>query len=174
MSKSTRSSTLWKGAAAGLVGGLVGAWVKSQVEPPLQRLAESVAPPTHREKEQPGADISGKPERMPPATLAQHVTADTLSTDEKLEAQTAIHYTFGAGAGIAYGLLAEASPVGAGFGVPAAVALWAGTHLTTLPAAGLSADPDDLPTSAHVWELGSHLVFGLTVDLVRRAVRAAL
>ena len=174
MPKSTRSSTLWKGAAAGLVAGLVGAWVKSQVEPPLQRLAESVAPPTHREKEQPGADIAGKPERMPPATLAQDLTDETLSTDEKLRAQEGIHYAFGGGAGLAYGVLAETLPVTAGFGMPAAAALWAGTHLTTLPAAGLSADPDELPASAHLWELGSHLVFGLTVDLVRRAVRAAL
>jgi len=168
------TSSLWKGAVAGLVGGLAGAWVKSKVEPPLQRVAEDLFPPTHAEKERPGADVSGHPDRMPPSKLAQAVTEDTLSRDEKLAAQERIHYGFGAGSGVAYGVLAEATPVGAFFGIPAALALWIGTHGTTRPALGLQADPDELPVSAHVWELGSHLVFGLTVDVVRRAVRAAL
>ncbi len=168
------TSNLFKGAVAGLVAGAVGSWVKSKAEPLLQTIAEDFFPPTHAEKERPGADPDGHPERMPPAKLAQEVTAETLSRDEKLAAQTGIHYAFGTGAGVAYGMLAEVSPVGSGLGLPASLALWAGTHGTTLPALGLQADPDELPASAHVWEIGSHLVYGLTVDLVRRAVRAAL
>ena len=168
------TSNLFKGAVAGLVAGAVGSWVKSQAEPLLQTVAEDFFPPTHAEKERPGADVSGHPERMPPAKLAQEMTDETLSRDEKLAAQDGIHYAFGTSAGMVYGLLAEVTPLGSALGLPAAAALWAGTHGTTLPALGLQADPDALPTSAHVWEIGSHLVYGLTVDLVRRAVRAAL
>lgn len=163
---------LLRGLLAGAAAGVVASYVKSLAEPRLQTLGEAVFPPTAAQKALPGADIDGHPERMPPATLAQEVTPETLSTDEKLEAQSAIHYTFGALTGAAYGALAEVAPlVTWGFGVPAAVALWAGTHGTTLPAAGLQADPDDLPASAHVWEGGSHLVFGATVEAVRRLLR---
>ncbi|MEM1042329.1 MAG: DUF1440 domain-containing protein [Bacteroidota bacterium] len=168
-------SPLWKGAAAGLVGGLAGAWAKSKTEPVLQVVGEDFFPPTYDEKQLPGADISGHPERMPPALLVARLTGGRISQTQTLAAQSRIHYVFGTGAGVAYGVLAEVAPVvGIGYGLPAALALWAGTHGTMLPALGLQARPADLPTSAHVWEVGSHLVFGLTADLVRRAVRRAL
>ena len=169
--------SLWKGAVAGLAGGIVGTFVKSQAEPMLQTLGESLFPPTRAEKERRGADVTGHPDRMPPATLAQKATdiADvTLSRDEKLEAQTAIHWAFGTTAGVAYGVLAEVTAVEAGYGVPAAAVLFAATHGSTLPAAGLQASPRTLPAAWWVWEFGSHVVYGLTVDFVRRGVRAAL
>ena len=51
---------------------------------------------------------------------------------------------------------------------------FAATHVSTLPAAGLHAPTDEMPAAWWVWELGSHVVYGVTVDLVRRAVRRAL
>ncbi len=169
--------SLWKGALAGLAGGLVGTFVKSQAEPVLQTLGERLFPPTHRQKERPGADVTGHPDRMPPSTLAQNATdvvGVTLSHDAKLGAQEAIHWTFGTTVGLAYGVAAEFTDAEAGFGVPASVALFGATHGTTLPALGLQADLDELPKAWWVWEFGSHLVYGVTVEIVRRAVRAAL
>lgn len=169
--------SIWKGAVAGLAGGLVGTVVKSQVEPVLQDLGERLFPPSHAEKEHPGADVQGHPDRMPPSKLAQEATDEagvTLSRDEKLEAQDAIHWAFGTAAGVAYGVLAEVADAEVGFGLPASVALFTGTHGTTLPALGLQADVDQLPRAWWVWELGSHLVYGVTVDLVRRGVRGLL
>ena len=171
------SASLWKGALAGLAGGLVGTFVKSQAEPLLQSLGESLFPPSHAAKEKPGADVSGQPDRMPPSQLAQRVTDEvgvTLSRDEKLAAQERIHWAFGTSMGVAYGVLAEVSEVETGYGVPAAAALFAGTHASALPALDLQADPDEMPRAWWIWELGSHLVYGVTVDLVRRGVRAAL
>ena len=176
-SLSRSQPSLWKGAVAGLAGGLVGTWVKSQVEPLLQDLGETWFPPTHAEKEQPGADVQGHPDRMPPSKLAQAATDEvgvTLGRDEKLRAQEAIHWAFGTSAGVAYGILAEYTDAEVGYGVPASAVLFGATHASSLPALGLQADPDDLPEAWWVWELGSHLVYGLTVDLVRRAVRSAL
>ena len=169
--------SIWKGALAGLAGGLVGTFVKSQAEPVLQDLGERLFPPSHAEKERPGADVQGHPERMPPATLAQELTDEvgvTLSTDEKTEAQEGIHWAFGTSAGVAYGVLAEVTDAEVGFGVPAAAALFAATHGSSLPALGLQADPDRMPQAWWVWELGSHVVYGVTVDLVRRGVRSLL
>ena len=169
--------SLWKGAVAGLAGGIVGTFVKSQAEPVLQKLGETLFPPTHAEKERRGADVMGHSDRMPPATLAQDATdavGVTLSRDEKLAAQSAIHWAFGTTAGVAYGVLAEITDIETAYGVPAATVLSAATHGSTLPAAGLQAPPDRLPTAWWVWELGSHLVYGLTVEIVRRGVRQAL
>ena len=169
--------SFWKGALAGLVGGAVGTFVKSQAEPVLQDLGERWFPPSHDAKELPGADIQGHPERMPPATMAQEATDEigvTLSRDEMLAAQEGIHWAFGTSAGVAYGVLAEYTGAESGYGVPAALALFAGTHGSTLPALGLQASPTKLPRAWWVWEAGSHVVYGLTVDLVRRGVRRAL
>lgn len=171
---SPRRPSLWKGAVAGLAGGVVGTLVKSQVEPLLQDLGERLLPPTHDEKEQPGADVQGHPDRMPPSKLAQAATDETLSREEKLRAQEAIHWAFGTLNGGAYGVLAEFTPVETGYGLPAAAALFAGTHLSTLPAAGLQARPERMPGAWWVWEFGSHLAYGLTVDVTRRLVRRML
>lgn len=177
MDRSSSRPSLWKGAVAGLAGGLVGTFVKSQAEPRLQRLGETLFPPTPAEKERRGADVTGHPDRMPPATLAQEVASQAgvmLSRDETLEAQAALHWAFGTSAGVAYGVLAEVTGADAGFGMPAAAVLFAATHGSTLPAVGLQAPPARLPAAWWVWELGSHLVYGLTADLVRRGTRRAL
>ena len=173
----SRRPSLWKGAVAGLAGGLVGTWVKSKAEPVLQEVGETLYPPTLAQRARLGADVKNHPERMPPAELAQDVTDAfdvTLSRDQTLTAQGGIHWAFGTSAGVAYGVLAEVSGAEVGLGVPAAAALFAGTHGSTLPALGLQASPARMPTAWWVWELGSHLVYGVTVDLVRRGVRRAL
>ena len=71
-----------RGLLVGAVAGLAGAFVKSLVEPPLQTAAEAAFPPTAAQKNLPGADIQGHPERMPPATMAQRATDQTLSKEE--------------------------------------------------------------------------------------------
>ena len=43
-----------------------------------------------------------------------------------------------------------------------------------VPALGLSRDSSDYPASVHVYSLASHMIYGLTTELVRRAVRKAL
>ena len=174
MSRTSFSDVL-AAAAIGAAAGAVGSFVKSKIEPPLQDAAEAVVPPSHAEKERPGADIQGHPDRMPPAQLAQAVTHRRLSREEKLQAQQGIHYAFGAGFGVVYGALAEAVPAASfGFGVPAALALWVGAHLTALPALGLSATPQKLPASTHLWEAGSHVGFGIATEATRRVLRRAL
>ena len=169
------SRSLWKGLLAGAIGGAVGSWAKALAEPPLQRLGERIFPPLPGEKEQLGADITGHPANMPPAEMVREATPVPLSRSEVLGAQQVFHYVFGTGAGAAYGALAEVAPVvTVGAGVPAGAALWAGTHGSVVPALGFQADVDDEPEAWWVWEFGSHLVYGLTAEIVRRAVRARL
>lgn len=172
-------SAVWKGAVAGLVAGLIGSWVKSKVEPPMQKVGEKLFPPTPAQKNLRGADTTGHPLNMPPAILVKEV-AEKISghqpDDEATEAaMMEIHYMFGTALGIGYGIVAEELPdVTVGAGVPIGAAMWAGTHGSVVPALGLQEPPDEMPAAWYVWEFGSHLVYGLTVELVRRAVRSRL
>jgi putative membrane protein len=144
-----------KGMLAGLIGGVVATAAKS--------LAERIYPPhTH-----------GEPE--PPAVLAEKIAGHRLSGTEKTVAVETIHWGFGALAGAAYGALAEYYPAatekdGASFGLALATL----THETTLPAIGLSAEPEDQTVQEHTSEMVSHVVDGMVTETVRRFVRKRL
>src|SRR3954451_22316184 len=96
-----RPNELDMARAQGVVAGLVASWVKGLTEPPLQAAAEGILPPTPSQKQEVGADPTGRPEHMPPAVLAGRVAVALghrgLSTPQRLRAQRVIHYGFGAG-----------------------------------------------------------------------------
>jgi len=81
----------------------------------------------------------------------------------------------GVTSGAIYGAMAEVVPLatvceGTGFGA----AVWVVADEGIVPALGLSRDSSEYPASIHVYSLASHLVYGVTTELVRRAVRKAL
>jgi putative membrane protein len=144
-----------KGLAAGLIGGLIGVVAKT--------LAERMFPPR----------TQGEPD--PREALAQKAAGHALAPATKATAAEGIHWTFGAATGAAYGALAEFYPAatakeGAAFGM----ALESLTHEKALPALGISLPVGDQTTRERVSELTSHVVFGLTVEFVRRTVRKIL
>ena len=98
-----------------------------------------------------------------------------LKKSEKESAANAVHYIFGTTVGAVYGIAAEAAPItGAGYGLPFGTALFLGADEIAVPALGLSEPPTDIPMSTHAYGFASHLVYGLTADLVRRGVRKVL
>src|ERR1700712_1533089 len=115
--------SLLKGALAGLIGGLIATAAKSA--------AEKLYPPrTH-----------GEPE--PPAVMAEKLGQPKAETAQKKVVEESIHWTFGALAGAAYGVMAELYPqVTAKGGATFGLALMTGTHEGALPALGLSAVPE--------------------------------
>jgi putative membrane protein len=151
----THAKSLAKGLLAGLIGGLVATAAKT--------LAEKIYPPrTH-----------GEPE--PPAVLAEKIAGHRMEGAKKLAAMEAIHWSFGAMTGAAYGALAEYYPAatskdGAAFGM----ALTSLTHGTALPAMGLSAEPEEQTTRERTSEMASHVVYGVVTETVRRVVRKML
>ena len=71
-----------------------------------------------------------------------------------------------------YGAAAElARPVTAGKGLPFG---WLVVDEGAVPSLGLSKGPTAYPFSTHVYALSSHFVYGLTAEVVRRAVRKAM
>jgi uncharacterized membrane protein YagU involved in acid resistance len=74
-----------------------------------------------------------------------------------------------------YGGLAEVVPqVTTATGVPFGAAFWLLADEISVPLLGLSKGPADYPVSTHAYALASHLVYGATAELSRRAVRQIL
>jgi hypothetical protein len=81
------------------------------------------------------------------------------------------HYLFGAAIAAPYALLAaRTAAVIAGAGLPYGALVWLGAVEIGLPAIGLARHPRSYPLSRHLASLGSHLVFGATVEAVRRTI----
>src|SRR5256885_287022 len=158
--------------AQGVIAGLVASWMKALSEPRLQMAAERILPPSAAQKQEVGADLSGRPENMPPAGLVRRAAAalgrGSLTDQQRLRAQKVIHYGFGAGLGIAYGVAVNRWPVVTrGRGALTGLAIYAGTHASALPALGIQRPPWRLAPAAVAWELTSHLVFGAALEAVR-------
>jgi putative membrane protein len=155
---------IWKGLVAGLAGGLAASWAMNQVQSQLAKISPQPA-------QQTGDDATVKAASAISESVGDHV----LNRDEKAVAGPAIHYAFGSTMGAVYGGLTEALPrSAAGWGLPFGALLWLGADEIAVPSLGLSGSPADAPVSTHASALASHLVYGVTADAVRRAVRAAL
>jgi putative membrane protein len=173
------TKALARAALLGAVASIPASKLKGLTERRLQRAAETLWPPTTQEKQLVGADPTGHLENMPPAVIADRVVrrlgCSPLDTATKLRVQNAIHYTFGAVSGGIYGAFAEAFPSArAGAGTAAGAGLYAASHGSTLPLLRIQEPPWRLPRAAVAWELTSHLLFGVALELGRRGVRRVL
>ena len=98
-----------------------------------------------------------------------------LDEGTKQAAGRALHYGFGIAAGALYGTLAEVTPVvKVGFGAGYGAVMWGLADLWALPALGLAEDPRETTTAGHGLHLSSHLVYSVTLELARRALRNEL
>jgi putative membrane protein len=168
----------WKGAVAGVAGGLVAAWIMNQFQAGLSKASHTL---TSRDGEEPGGVQSSGQAEGEDATgkaanaISEAVLDRKLTAREKAAAGPLIHYLFGSAVGCVYGVAAELAPATAiGWGLPFGSAVWIGADEVAVPAAGLSKSPSNYPPSTHISALAAHLVYGAATDLVRRAVRAAL
>ncbi len=146
-----------KGALAGLIGGLAGSWAMNRFSSLFYNNGRGSMD-----------DIATK-------LLAQRatktITGRELSPAQISLAEPLVHYGLGTLTGAAYGALAEYSPLPTkAFGTAFGAAFWVAGDEIALP---LLNGPS-LPPSAHVEAFASHLVYALTTEGIRRAVRAAL
>jgi hypothetical protein len=191
MSYTTKAKQLkgnvWKGAAAGLVGGLVASWTMNQFQAAWTKAAEGFEKPHDAQSMQPsegqqhGQGSEQNRENQDDATvkaaraISEGIFGHELKGNEKKPAGAVVHYAFGTATGGLYGAVAELAPeVTTGMGLPFGVAFWLVADETAVPLLGLSKPPTEYPVSTHVYALASHVVYGLTAELVRRGVRKAL
>jgi putative membrane protein len=169
------------GALAGAAGGLVGAWAMVQFNHLVGAAAEGSDKEGdryahHREDARPNAidgTLPDEPGTMQAASgLAEPVLGRQLSEEEKVASGTVLHYVFGAAAGALYGVAAEFdNSTTRGGGMAFGATVWLIADEVGMHAAGFATSPADYPLSRHAATLATHLVFGLTVEAARRAIR---
>ena len=129
-----------------------------------------------RELQKRGSDEEDDNAAVRAGTAVTEFVFDTkLSRKEKELAGAVAHYAMGATSGAIYGVAAEFTPSAtAGGGLPFGAAVWAIADEGLVPALGLSKSASEYPLSVHAYAFASHLVFGLSAEVVRRAVRRAI
>ena len=179
-----RDSDVWKGLTAGLIGGLVASWTMNRFQDVWSKLAENGeqsqgAEGAQQKDEQQEQQSSGEGQDdatvQAASAISEGIFQHKLTESEKKIAGPAVHYTLGTGVGGLYGAVAELVPeVNAGIGLPFGTLFWLVVDEGAVPLLGLAKGPTEYPISTHVYALASHLVYGLTAEIVRRAVRNAL
>ncbi len=165
--KKTDANDVVKGAVAGLVGGIVGSLVMTGFQTLLSSLSEEEKKPKKKEEEP--ANVKAAEE------ISEGVFDHKLKKSEKEPAGEAMHYAMGATSGLIYGIASEIAPMTTvGLGLPFGTAVWLVADDIVVPALGLAKPATKYPLSTNAYALSSHLVYGLTTDLVRRGVRNLL
>ena len=164
----SRRSDILKGAVAGAAGGLLASFVMNRFQG-----VWSAA-----EKQLGMADSAGQGE---PANETAADKASKAATGRKLPpkarepAGQVVHYATGVGLGVAYGVLAELWPrITTGFGAAYGSAVNLILDESLVPALGLGPSPFKTPLKIHAYGAASHSVFGVALELGRKAVRTIL
>jgi len=185
MGNARQSGDLWKGLAAGLAGGLVASWTMNQFQAGWSKAAEGFEKPHGAQAMQPSegqapGQAGENKEQQDDATvktakaISENILGRELKESEKRTAGAAVHYAFGIATGGLYGAIAEYAPVvTTAAGLPFGVVFWVVADETVVPLLGLSKGPTKYPLSTHTYALASHLVYALTAEITRRAVRTA-
>jgi hypothetical protein len=172
-----RDHSVAKGVLAGMIGGLAGALAMNEFQAVSQGVSKAWKRSAHQpEKAQSQGDSQEDDATMKTADrLAMLFTHRPLTKEQKQKAGPVVHYVYGALMGAAYGAMAEMSPLATkGIGTAYGTAVWLGGDEIGVPALGLSKPPTEYPLSVHANSLASHIVYGASLDLVRRGVRAVL
>lgn len=156
-----RVPDMLNGAVAGIVGGIVAAFLLERFQAAIKDLA-----PTQSDEESAPVKAADQVSRV--------VAGRPLPDGWKQPGGEAVHYALGAALGTAYGVAAEYDPrvtagLGTLFGLSASVVL----DETLVPVLGLSDPPWRSSARAHAFGLISHLVFGLVTETTRRQLRAS-
>ncbi len=201
---SENSKSITRGLIAGAVGGLAASWVMNvfmaKAGPAVTHAAQHLDGTAHQgtahqgtanpETDNQEKDNQAQPQFAPshdsePKIDATMKTADAvvstitggrhLSLEGQEKGGPIVHYAFGALMGALYGAAAEYSSVArSGFGTTFASALFTGADLVAVPALNLSGSSAGAPVSSLASPFSAHVVYGITTEAVRRAVRAAL
>lgn len=167
-SRRARSIPGWLDVLCGAAAGAVGTWLMAPTMNALSRMQSE----GDRNREKAGSFDENATIKFA-SRLAEPLGID-LSSKQRQKAGTAIHWSYGVMLGVAYAVLARrfghASVLtGAAFGA----GLWAIGDEIVVPLLGLGPKPQRLPVSAHAKTLGTHVAYGIGLDLALRTLRSA-
>jgi hypothetical protein len=180
-SERDRPADVWRGALAGAIGGAVASSAMVLFNHLLGSMGFGEDDDRGRRHQHRRVDakpndtdgtISDEPASSKTASnVVEAVTGHPLGERGKRIGGTIVHHAFGAAAGALYGAASARMPsLAAGGGVPYGAFVWIAGAEAGLPLAGLSRPPVAYPLSRHLASLATHLVFGGTVEAVRRSM----
>jgi uncharacterized membrane protein YagU involved in acid resistance len=156
----SRKHGVYRGLIAGAIGGLAASWVMPRFE---FLVAHALGQSDPHEGQ--GEDATVKLAMKISSAALNH----ELSPKEKKTAGPFVHYAYGTGLGTLYGSLAQKhEATTSGFGGAYGAAAWALGDEIAVPALGLGKKPNEVPLSHHLQMLAAHLVYGITLETVRR------
>lgn len=150
---------IWKGLAAGALGGLVGAYAMNQFQSLWSSASKAVSDESQkREPKDDSEDATVKVARA----ISERLFGHELTDSEKKWAGPVVHYSFGTAVGVLYGALTQTVPASrAGRGAAFGAGVWLAADEIGVPAAGLSKPTSKVPASSHISALAAHLVTAL-------------
>lgn len=163
-----KKNSVWKGAVAGLAGGLAGTVAMTEFQIWWSKALE---------KSNGGQSSNVREPATVNATCAiiERVLDRPLNDREKDRAGQIVHYSFGALSGAVYGAMAEMSPLARrGAGLLFGGGLFVAVDELLVPLLGWSGAPQEYPVSSHLYGFASHAVYGVASDFARRFVRNRL
>jgi uncharacterized protein DUF1440 len=152
---------------AGFAGGVAGAWAMRGFSTVWRKLGgPSSAPPGTPYSSQEWDSSGGAAE-----LAARLLLKRNLSLQEKLFGAAAVHYGVGGLVAAGYAVAGETyPPLRAGSGAAFGIVFWLLGDEFAMPWLGLNAKPHDYSVLMHLNSLGEHVVYGMTAELVRRAL----
>lgn len=171
-----RKRNVWKGAAAGAIGGLVASWTMNQFQSLWSKASTSLESTQTRKSNGRARQEEGENATVKTAEIiTQKLARRRLRSSEKEKAGSFVHYGFGTLVGALYGAVVEYAPIAkSAWGVPYGAAVFVGADEIAVPALGLSKSPTEYPASQHANAFASHVVYGATLESIRRFTRAKL
>lgn len=170
-----------KALLAGFVGGLVGTIMMTQFQNAWSKASKKLKNGNHQQQDSERGQDSGKEVENEDATMKAAgklavLAGHGLSHTQKKKLGLVVHYAFGTLQGGLYGMAVELmnSQGGLVAGLAFGAFLFAGADELVVPLLGLSDKPAESPVSSHLYGFGSHLIYGLTTEITRRGLRAAL
>ena len=156
----SRKPPVYKGLIAGSIGGIAASWTMTRFQLLLSHALGQSQP--HEGQDEDATVKTAK-------RISRAVAGHELSGEEKKKAGPLVHYAYGTGIGALYGGLAQKhDATNSGFGTAYGAAAWALGDEVAVPALGLGRKPAETPVSQHLQTLAAHLVYGMTLEGVRR------
>ena len=157
--KDTFPSSASRGIIAGFVGGLVGSALKSGVERFLQV----------RKIDERSAQIKMMDK------FSEKLTGTPIKLENEAIVEQLVNIPLGATVGAAYGYgKRDNDKITLLDGMILGGTTWASTHETSLPLLGLDRSPKEIPMKTQIHELFSHVIFGVTTEIVRGYINERL
>lgn len=148
-----------RGLISGLIGGLAGTAVKATVERFLDV----------RKIDQKSAQLKIID------NLSTKLTGTPIKTSNESIAEQLVNIPLGVSVGAAYGYgKRDQTETNLMNGALLGATTWASTHETTLPLVGLEESAEEIPIKTQISELFSHVLFGVTTEIVRSYVNERL